>query len=340
MFSGIGKKLCVIGLGLMLSGLLGACGGAIPAGAFAALPSNVEVSDSGNQVSFSGQIQAMAADGWTVEGVSFTVNSSTEIKGDFAVGDQVKVHLTLDQSSGTVVATVIEPAGDPQLEPTETSGAGDDLRDPTEEASSTREADSTPGSEDYEFVGVVSAMGSGSWTIDGKTVTITDQTEIKDSVAVGDTVKVEAQVSLDGTITAKEIGLASAEDMSSSGDSQGEEKDGIEIKIHGTVEAYSSSSISVNGQTIALMPSTEIDGVLSVGADVVVEAYMTADGTLNAKSIEVNSGSAVETSTETENETEMEDSSDSQEHHDGSGSGGSESDSEGSHDGSGGHSDD
>lgn len=338
------RRLTMLAIGLLFALLLSACGGAVPADVLAALPSNVEVSDSGSSVTFSGQIQAMGSDGWTVEGVSFTVNSTTQIKGDPALGDQVKVHLSPDLATGVLLATEIEPAED-QVEPSETSEPGDDLLTSTDEASSTPESDTTPeteatpGSEDYEFIGVVNVMGSGSWTINDKTVTITDQTEIKDAIIVGDTVKVEAQVQLDGTITAKEISLASSEDMKNSQDSEGGESEGIEVKISGVVQAYSDSSITVNGQTIAFLPSTEIEGVLAVGAAVEVEAYLTADGTLNAKSIEVKSDSAIETNSNTEDGYEMEDSSESESHHDGS-SGDSESGSEDGSDGSGSHSDD
>jgi hypothetical protein len=339
-FEGTTRRLAFLPRGLLIALMLGACGGAVPADVLAALPAHVELTDSGTQMSFSGQIQAMGIDSWTVEGVSFNVNGRTEIKGDFVVGDQVKVHLTLDSASGALLATVIEGVGEPQIEPTERSEAGDILLEPTEEASSTPEADATPGTEDYEFIGIVNAMGGGAWTINDNTVTIMDQTEIKDAITVGDTVKVEARVSLDGTITAKEIKLALSEDLSPSGDNHGEAQDGMEVKLHGTIEAYSPASITVNGKAIALLPSTEINGVLVVGADVEVEASLNADGTLNTKSIEVESNSAIVTSTQTGSENEIDDNSETEDHHDGTGGGGSVSNSGDSHDGGGSHSDD
>jgi hypothetical protein len=56
-----------------------------------------------------------------------------------------------------------------------------------------------------EFMGALSSMTTESWTIAGRQVTVTPQTEIKGTFSVGDTVKVHARVNADGSLTAIEI---------------------------------------------------------------------------------------------------------------------------------------
>jgi len=61
-----------------------------------------------------------------------------------------------------------------------------------------------------EFTGVISTLAAESWTVSGRLVTITPQTEIKGSFDAGDTVKVHAQVGTNGSLTALEIEAAVA----------------------------------------------------------------------------------------------------------------------------------
>jgi hypothetical protein len=56
-----------------------------------------------------------------------------------------------------------------------------------------------------EFMGALSSMTTESWTIAGRQVTVTPQTEIKGTFSVGDRVKVHARVNADGSLTAIEI---------------------------------------------------------------------------------------------------------------------------------------
>jgi hypothetical protein len=56
-----------------------------------------------------------------------------------------------------------------------------------------------------ELTGVVSSLTAESWTIMGRVMAVTPQTEIKGTFAVGDTVKVHAMVNADGSLTALEI---------------------------------------------------------------------------------------------------------------------------------------
>ena len=61
-----------------------------------------------------------------------------------------------------------------------------------------------------EFTGVISTLSAQSWTVAGRPVAITAQTEIKGSFAAGDTVKVHARTAADGSLIALEIEVAAA----------------------------------------------------------------------------------------------------------------------------------
>lgn len=129
------------------------------------------------------------------------------------------------------------------------------------------------GSWKVEFTGVVEAIGD-SWDIDGQVVAITDQTEIEDSVGLGDLVKVEALRANDGSLTALEI--ESADEVSDSDES---------AEFTGRVEIMESTSWTVDGWVVAITDQTEIQGDIGVGDLVKVEALRAADGTLAAKEI-------------------------------------------------------
>lgn len=58
--------------------------------------------------------------------------------------------------------------------------------------------------EEIEFTGVVESVGADSWTVAGRGLSISSQTELKGSIAVGDTVKVHAY-EVDGKLFAREI---------------------------------------------------------------------------------------------------------------------------------------
>ena len=61
-----------------------------------------------------------------------------------------------------------------------------------------------------EFTGVVTELTAQRWTVAGRVVAVTAQTEIKGTFAVGNTVKVHALVAADGSLTAREIEAADA----------------------------------------------------------------------------------------------------------------------------------
>jgi Domain of unknown function (DUF5666) len=135
----------------------------------------------GAEFDFTGAVDAMSIDQWTVAGQTFSVTAATEIKGTFAIGDLVKVHLVVGLD-GSRAAREIE-APEAELE------------------------DAAEGSE-VELVALIDSISPVAWVIGGKTLAITSQSEIKGTFSEGDAVKVHILVGAGGSLTAREIEAA------------------------------------------------------------------------------------------------------------------------------------
>ncbi len=61
---------------------------------------------------------------------------------------------------------------------------------------------------DFEFTGTVESLQAGIWKISGQEVQVTANSEIGAGIAVGDLVKVEGMISLEGVLIAREIKLS------------------------------------------------------------------------------------------------------------------------------------
>lgn len=145
-----------------------------------------QLSLAGAEYDFTGAVEAIAIDQWTVAGKTFAVKAQTEIKGTFAIGDLVKVHLIVG-TDGSLVAREIE-APEAELE------------------------DAMEGAE-VELVAVIDSIAPEAWVIGGRTVAITAATEVKGTFAVGDAVKVHLLVGAGGELTAREIEAAEVGEM-------------------------------------------------------------------------------------------------------------------------------
>ncbi|HET7009765.1 MAG TPA: DUF5666 domain-containing protein [Anaerolineales bacterium] len=134
-----------------------------------------------DELHFSGLVETINPDNWVIGGTTFLVDLDTEIEDGIVLGDLVKVEATL-QADGSYLAREIE---------FDNSGPGSSSAD----------------DQDTDFFGQVTAMDAGSWVVGGLTFVITPETEVKDVIALGDFVKVEAIVGADGSLTALEIEL-------------------------------------------------------------------------------------------------------------------------------------
>ena len=140
----------------------------------------------GAEFDFTGAVEAMAIDQWTVAGTTFAVTSQTEVTGTFTIGDLVKVHLLVG-ADGSLVAREIEAPG-----------AG---------------IESAPEGAEVELVGLIDSIAPGQWVVGGWTLAITPQTEIAGTFALGEAVKVHVIVRAGANLTAREIEAADVGDV-------------------------------------------------------------------------------------------------------------------------------
>ena len=153
--------------------------------------------------------------------------------------------------------------------------------------------------EEYEFTGLIMAIGADTITVNGEVVTITADTEFEDgagmeSLMVGDEVEVEAYFDADGNLIAKEI--------------EREEDEGNRSEFTGTIASIVSSDtnigtitledgtvIKVNNDTVMHDSQDQGDNVaelhfnltdLMVGDFIEVYASDNGDGTYTAVKIE------------------------------------------------------
>jgi hypothetical protein len=206
-----------------------------------------EKKDNGSE--FTGAVESIGPDAWTVGGQVFTVNSQTEIKGNILVGDMVKVHFVVNPD-GTSTATEIGPVDDKS----QGSGSNDQ--------------------ETHELTGKVDAFSTDSWTVNGQVFAVTAQTEIKDQILLGDVVKVHYVTNLDGTFTSTEIELAGKNQAHNS-----------EKKLTGVLQDLSSTQATIDGVIVMITPQTELDNGLIIGQMVKAEVVTNPDGTMTALQI-------------------------------------------------------
>ncbi len=221
---------------------------------------------------FTGLVSVIAPDHWIIAGTPVQIDHQTVIDGTFSVGDTAKAQVRVD-AAGTITASRIESAslndGQPTLEATLAS---------------------TPeGTEDNpeELVGVVQAMSPDSWTISGQVIAVTSQTEIKDGIQLGDTVKVHAFTAADGTLTASEIERVDEPQFTQTpGAENNDGLDNEKTEFNGTIEAIQPGMWTISGTQVAVTADTEIKGSFMVGDMVKVEAFVNPDGSLTAREIQ------------------------------------------------------
>ena len=145
----------------------------------------------GAEYDFTGAVEAIAFDQWTVAATTFAVTPATEIKSTFAIGDLVKVHLLVAADSSLVAREIEAP-----------------------------EAELAKGGEgaEVELVALIQSISPEAWVIGGQTLAITPGTEIKGSFIVGDAVKVHVLIGAGGTLTAREIEAAEVGEFGKPGD--------------------------------------------------------------------------------------------------------------------------
>jgi len=145
------------------------------------------------------------------------------------------------------------------------------------------------------FTGAIESMNGDQWVINEQTVTV-DPLVLRDGpFVIGDTVKVEAQVAEDGSVTAQRVESPSAADMAESATSTPEAgSSGTPVVFNddgtvavGAVEALTDTSITIGGQSYTLAQGAEIKGVIAVGTLVKLHFITNADGSLSIQDVEI-----------------------------------------------------
>ena len=177
--------------------VLSACGAPAPAAAPAApqsSSSNPSVADAPTvlavEVAFSGMVEAMNGSQWVVDGKTINVDPQT-VAGGVQIGDMVRGEGTVGQDGAITSTRVQNSAAAAAGEPGATS-----TPDP-----------STGGGQ--EVFGVIEAMTDTTITIGGVVYQLTNFSEVKGLLSVGDEVKIHFVTNPDGTLTIREIELRS-----------------------------------------------------------------------------------------------------------------------------------
>ncbi|MFN8410824.1 MAG: DUF5666 domain-containing protein [Anaerolineales bacterium] len=190
--------------------LLSACGAASAVNSDGSVSAVGGGKGNASPVQFTGIIEAINGNQWTVDGRVITVDPSVIRDGAFKVGDQVKVEVQV-QTDGSVVVTRVEtpdaPVAGSTDVPTVPSATDDSLSTP--EITST--PDPTAGivfdNSGNEAFGTVDSFDGTTITIGGQSFTVANGAEIKDTIVAGSFVKVEFILNPDGTVSIREIKL-------------------------------------------------------------------------------------------------------------------------------------
>ena len=240
---------------------------------------SIEINAAG-ELEFTGLVEGMQADVWTIAGHTVRLTAQTEVKGQIAIGDLVKVHAAI-ASDGSLTAREIELVQAADVAPIEMHG------------------------DETRFTGVVESISSGTWVVSGITLLITPQTDIRDMIMVGDLVEVRAITAPDGALIAVRLRLSGEvgnennnenhnENNNFNGnentnDNENDNEDdnddirhGGETRFTGVVESISAGTWVVSGVTLLVTPQTDIRDMISVGDLVEVRAITAANGALIA----------------------------------------------------------
>ena len=172
------------------------------------------------EVEFLGTIEALQPGVWTVSNVNVIIGDTAQISGDPAVGRIAQVHGQTSRDGLLASRITVEPGRPPTPAPTPAPSATPDKR-PTPPAtespapsltpSATRTpappaVTPTPEAVEVEFTGIVQSIDPQAWTFsEGTVVEIAANTQIGDSISVGQQVKVQAFQLPNGRLIARQI---------------------------------------------------------------------------------------------------------------------------------------
>ncbi len=179
------------------------------------------------EVEFTGKIEALQPEAWIVSSLVVQLDANTQIVGTPQIDRVAEVRGVTGPNGLRASSIVIESSGEPEVTATPEATETPQVT-PTSEATKTAaptttltpQAMATPRPTmapqptatsqpvEVEFTGSVTAINPGTWNIEGTTITVDAGTEIRDSITVGQRVKVKALRLADGRLIATRIELS------------------------------------------------------------------------------------------------------------------------------------
>ena len=175
-----------------------------------------------------------------------------------------------------------------------------------------------PEAKEVAFTGTVEAISAGEITVSGQIVGLDAKTVLDPNIKVGDIVKVEAQVSDTGAVTALKVESSVADDTTNSntnadntnadntngtdtnandnsntGNDNGAAVGGAEQEIVGVVDAISADSVTVDGVVYQFGSFTELKDAIFVGDAVKLHVIVNADGSFTVREIGKSVGTGI-----------------------------------------------
>ena len=262
------------------------------------------VEEAAQHFEFTGVIEAIAGQDWTISGISVTSDETTEIDPGLGVGEVVKVEGRI-LADGTWLAREIVRADEVErefeftgevesIDPWIVAGTPLDTRPWTEIDQGIEigdkvkvegrvlddgtwlatEIDRLEQEEPQRFKLVGEVTSLEPWIVAGTTLAVDDETEIEDQIGVGDTVRVRGRILPDGTWLAEEIERLDTQRGC--------------LATSSAVRALEPSRIVLlNWQSIELDDEVEVEGEVKVASVVVVDVCVDEDGTITVVSISV-----------------------------------------------------
>ena len=208
-------------------------------------------------VTFEGLLLGQEHGVWQVENLAIIVHTDTQLSGPLTLGDEVEVQ-GITTASGAVLATEIKL-------------------------------------QRYHLIGVIEEQEPEVWIIADRRLDISNAI-IEDGIGAGSLVEVEVNVTGSGVhqaIFIKRLDLPPTAQPGEDTDTipapphASTENTKVNIRFEGQLDNMSGAAIIVNGQTIKIGQDTEIEGTLSPGVNVRVEAAQQSDGSWIALEIRV-----------------------------------------------------
>lgn len=257
-----------------------------------------------NGFEFTGVVQSIISDTWTISGISVTVNVSTTIDAGIVVSDVVHAKGEI-LDDGTWQATSIQKIEAAEetfdfigvvinTDPWNVSGKelqtdgetdidegidignrvrvkGRVLADGTWLAESITQLDEGK-RHHVEFTAAVESIDP--WIVGGVPVSVTRQTKIDNGIEVGDLARVKGNLLPDGTVVAKEIRLVHQQQGCTS----------LSVVVSSVT---AEQIVLIDGQIIHLDPTVAVQGQIQVASVVTVKVCVADDGTPTVISIVV-----------------------------------------------------